>query len=153
MVRRTLQVLVAAALLIGNVALAAPVPEASDQPQQAPAKKSAKHDWLLKHPTILKLLKLQNEERARNGLPPLRLNAEMCLAAQQHAVWMAKTGYYMHSSLPWAEIIFNGPLTPEAAVNGWIWSPAHHSIMLSGSEAGFGYMVIDGRTYWVGVFR
>ncbi len=120
------------------------------------AKKTAKkkrYAWLVEHPVIQKLLKLHNEERARWGIEPLRLNPEMCLAAQQHAEWMAQTGYYQHSNLPWAEIIFMGPLTPEDAVSGWIASPPHYSVMLSGTEAGFGYAVRDGVTYWVGVFR
>tara|TARA_R110002095_G_scaffold98386_3_gene86499 strand:- start:278 stop:712 length:435 start_codon:yes stop_codon:yes gene_type:complete len=116
-------------------------------------KKSDEHDWLIKHPTIVKLLKLHNEERARNGLSPLTLNTRMCLKAQEHATWMAETGYYQHSSLPWPEIIFQGPTSAAAAVNGWIASPAHHSIMLTGSQAGFGYMVLNGQYYWVGVFQ
>ena len=111
------------------------------------------YDWLVKHPVIQRLLKFHNEERVRNGLPTLTLNTEMCLEAQKHAVWMAETGYYQHSNLPWPEIIFSGPLSARAAVDGWIYSPAHHSIMLGGTEAGFGYMVLNGRTYWVGVFR
>jgi uncharacterized protein YkwD len=116
-------------------------------------KKEGEHDWLIKHPTIVKLLKLHNEERARNGLPSLTLNTRMCLKAQEHATWMAETGYYQHSSLPWPEIIFQGPTSAVAAVNGWIASPAHHSIMLTGSQAGFGYMVLNGQYYWVGVFQ
>tara|TARA_R110002111_G_scaffold153375_1_gene220159 strand:- start:114158 stop:114592 length:435 start_codon:yes stop_codon:yes gene_type:complete len=116
-------------------------------------KKGGEHDWLIKHPTIVKLLKLHNEERARNGLPSLSLNTRMCLKAQEHATWMAETGYYQHSSLPWPEIIFQGPTSAAAAVNGWIASPAHHSIMLTGSQAGFGYMVMNGQYYWVGVFQ
>ncbi|HID24645.1 MAG TPA: CAP domain-containing protein [Planctomycetaceae bacterium] len=112
-----------------------------------------RYGWLVRHPVIQRLLKFHNEERARYGLPPLQLAPEMCLAAQEHATWMAETGYYMHSNLPWAEIIFAGPLSAREAVDGWIASPAHHSIMLSGTEAGFGYMVRDGQTYWVGVFR
>lgn len=116
-------------------------------------KKKGEHDWLIKHPTIQKLLKLHNQERARNGLPALTLNTQMCLRAQEHAKWMAETGYYQHSNLPWPEIIFQGPTSAEAAVNGWIASPAHHSIMLTGSQAGFGYMVLNGQYYWVGVFQ
>jgi len=111
------------------------------------------HDWLVKNQTIQQLLSLHNQTRATSGLPPLRLNPRMCVDAQKHAVWMAKTGAYQHSGLPYAEIIFAGPTSPEAAVAGWIASPPHYGIMLSGSEAGFGYMVIGGRTYWVGVFR
>ena len=110
-------------------------------------------DWLIEHPTIQELFYLHNAERARYGLSELTLNAKMCLAAQEHAVWMAETGYYQHSNLPWREIIYYGPLTPHEAVAGWIASPAHHGNMLSGTGAGFGYMFKEGRTYWVGVFR
>lgn len=128
-------------------------PQSGQHEDSDAAKPAGKHDWLVKHPTILNLLKLHNEERARSGRPKLKLNARMCLEAQKHAVWMAETGYYQHSALPWQEIIFQGPQSEQAAVQGWIHSPAHHGIMLSGTECGFGYMVIDGRTYWVGVFR
>lgn len=112
-----------------------------------------KHAWLMKHPTILKMMELQNQERARNGLPPFRMNAELCILAQRHAKWMGDTGWYTHSSMGIPEIIHSGPMTPEDAVNGWIWSPAHHWIMLSGTEAGFGYMVRNGATYWVTLVR
>ncbi len=111
------------------------------------------HAWLTKHPTITRLLKLQNEERQRYGLAPLKLNVKMCLAAQKHATWMSETGYYMHSNLPWPEMIHSGPLTPDGAVSGWIYSPAHHSIMLSGTQAGFGYAKRNGATYWVTVIQ
>ncbi len=114
---------------------------------------AGEHDWLIKHPTIVELLERHNQERARVGIGPLTLNTDMCLAAQRHADWMAKSGIYQHSSLPYREIIFQGPQSAAGAVAGWIASPAHHSIMLSGSEAGFGYMKVGGRTYWVGVFR
>ena len=111
------------------------------------------HDWLIKHETIQRLLKFTNEERQRQGLPALKLNTRMCVAAQKYAVWMAETAYYQHSDLPWAEVIHHGPDSAEETVQGWIWSPAHYGILLSGSEVGFGYMVIDDRTYWVGVFK
>lgn len=122
---------------------------------KSPSKKENKKEltWLTGHPTIQKLLKYHNEERARYGLPALKLNSRMCLSAQEHANWMAETGYYQHSSLPWPEIIFYGPRSARGAVEGWIGSPAHHSIMLTGSEAGFGYMKLNGQCYWVGVFR
>lgn len=114
---------------------------------------AGEHDWLIKHETIQELVRLTNEERKRNGLSPVTLNTKMCLAAQEHAEWMADTGWYQHSRLPYMEIIFRGPRSAESAVNGWIYSPAHHGIMLSGSQCGFGYMKRNGATYWVGVFR
>src|SRR5439155_19000242 len=79
-------------------------------------KHSQNLDWLVKHPTILRLLELHNQERARNGLPPSTLNAEMCLAAQKHAVWMAETGSFQHSGLPFRENIYSGVSTPVEAI-------------------------------------
>jgi uncharacterized protein YkwD len=118
-----------------------------------PKAKPSEHDWLVKHEVIQELLQYHNEHRAQSGYSQLRLNAQMCLAAQEHAEWMAETGYYQHSNLPWQEIIFAGPQSARDAVNGWIWSPSHHGIMLSGTEVGFGYAVRNGSTYWVGVFQ
>lgn len=112
-----------------------------------------KDDWLLKHPTIQALVQKTNEHRARMGVGPVRLNAEMCKAAQRHANWMSDFGGMQHSGLPYLEIIFMGVTTPESAIGGWIASPAHHGIMLSGTEVGFGYQYRNGRPSWVGVFR
>ncbi|MEX0716538.1 MAG: CAP domain-containing protein [Planctomycetaceae bacterium] len=119
----------------------------------SPAKAAAPHAWLTEHPTIQSLVALTNQQRARYGLPPVAIDPRMCLAAQKHATWMAQTGVYQHSNLGIPEIIFQGPRSAPAAIQGWIASPAHHSIMLSGHRVGFGYMVIGGRTYWVGLFR
>lgn len=112
-----------------------------------------KHDWLLKNETIQNLVALANSERQRVGRSAAALNPELCLAAQRHADWMARTGIYRHSGLPYREIIFAGPTSAQAAIRGWIFSPAHYAIMLSGSECGFGYMKRGGRTYWVGLYR
>ena len=112
------------------------------------------HDWLTEHSVIQKLVALTNQERARYNLPPVEIDPYLCLQAQQHAEWMAKTGIYRHSGKPWPEIIFQGPGTATNAIRGWIHSPAHHRIMLKrGKYVGFGYMVINGRDYWVGLFH
>ena len=111
------------------------------------------NDWLIKNESILKLVALTNQHRAQMGLAPVVLDTAMCLDAQRHASWMASTGAFQHSSLPYLEIIFHGVATPEAAIQGWIASPAHHGIMLSGTRVGFGYQVRGGYPYWVGVFR
>lgn len=116
--------------------------------------KQGAQEWLIQHPTLLRMMELQNQERARYGLPPLTINPTMCLEAQRHANWMASTGWYQHSNLGWPEIIHSGPYNPEAAVTGWIYSPAHHSIMLSGgTQAGFGYSVKNGTPFWVTVIQ
>jgi uncharacterized protein YkwD len=115
--------------------------------------KDTQYDWLIKHPVILDVLKYENEERLRYNLPNLILDTELCLLAQKHANWMAETGWYVHSNYGIPEIIHCGPLNSRDAVNGWIFSPAHHNIMLSGSKAGVGYMVKNGVTYWVTLIR
>lgn len=107
------------------------------------------NSWLTHHPTIGRMLELQNQERARYGLAPWKLNENLCVAAQKHAEWMAETGYYVHSNMRWPEIIHAGPRTPEHAVQDWIWSPSHHAVMLSGRVAGCGYAVRNGVAYWV----
>lgn len=114
----------------------------------------AAQTWLTQHPTLLRMMELQNQERARYGLHPLTINPIMCMAAQRHAHWMASTGWYNHSYLGWPEIIHSGPTTPAGAVTGWIYSPAHHAIMLSGgTQAGFGYSIRNGTPFWVTVIQ
>jgi uncharacterized protein YkwD len=121
---------------------------------QMEADSPAAQIWLAQHPTLLQMLELQNQERARYGIHPLTINPAMCMAAQQHAHWMASTGWYQHSNLGWPEIIHSGPYDPEGAVSGWIYSPAHHSIMLSGgTQAGFGYSIKNGTPFWVTVIQ
>ena len=92
---------------------------------------SEEHVWLTEHTVIQRLVELTNQDRARYNLPPVVIDPHLCLQAQKHAEWMAKTGFYQHSGKPWPEIIFRGPGTAENAIRGWIHSPAHHGIMLS----------------------
>ena len=77
-----------------------------------------KNDWLVKHPTIVKLVELTNSQRASQGVGPVVLDEEMSLAAQRHAQWMADQGGFQHSGLPYMEIIHQSVTSPEAAVNG-----------------------------------
>jgi uncharacterized protein YkwD len=111
------------------------------------------HDWLIKHQTIVRLVELTNQHRAQMGMGPVILDTQMCLDAQRHANWMANYGGFQHSNMGYMEIIFQSVQTPEAAIQGWIASPPHHGIMLSGTRVGYGYMVRNGYPYWVGVFR
>jgi uncharacterized protein YkwD len=105
------------------------------------------------HPTIARLLELHNQTRARVGLPPLALNQQLCSAAQRHANWMASTGAFAHSGLPYRENIAYGQSSPEHAVQTWTYSPGHYQNMCSGRYAGFGYQVRGGMGYWVAVFQ
>lgn len=119
----------------------------------APVGTADKTDWLTKHPTIQKLVELTNQHRAQSGLGPVKVNGDMCLAAHRHAEWMASYGALQHSGLPYRENIFLGPASPDAAMQGWIYSPAHRANLLSGTEVGFGYVNRNGQLAWVAVFR
>lgn len=111
------------------------------------------HAWVTEHPVIQKLLDLTNKHRAKYNRAPVELDPYLTLKAQEHAEWMAKTGYYQHSRYGYPEIIFYSPGSAENAINGWIRSPRHHGIMLKrANHVGFGYMMINGRDYWVGIF-
>lgn len=120
---------------------------------EAAEKPAGPHDWLIKHPTIRRLLELHNQTRARAGLPPLVLNPDMCLAAQRHANWMASYGTFAHSRLPYRENIAYNQSSPEQAVQSWTYSAGHYANMCSGRECGFGYQSRGGAGYWVAVFR
>ena len=135
------------ALAPSNVSVEVRVEKVATKEQEGP------HDWLIKHETILRLVELTNHHRAQMGMGPVVLDTQMCLDAQRHANWMATYGSFQHSGLPYMEIIYQSVGTPEAAIQGWIASPPHHGIMLSGTRVGYGYMMRNGYPYWVGVFR
>ncbi|MEO1997797.1 MAG: CAP domain-containing protein [Planctomycetaceae bacterium] len=104
--------------------------------------------WLTDHAVIQRMLIATNRQRTRNALPHLRIDLKLSLAAQKHAVWMSRWGF-QHSSYTWDECIHSGPTNPEACVRGWMWSPPHRSILMSGQRVGFGYWLERGQTYWV----
>jgi uncharacterized protein YkwD len=110
---------------------------------------------LHEHPTLVRLVELNNQMRAQYGLAPQRVSPELTLLAQRHAEWMASTGSFVHNySHGYPEIIYTGAPSVESAINGWMNSGPHRGIMLSGNTAvGYGYYISPGgQTYWCGVF-
>jgi len=88
------------------------------------------------------LLNEINRARARKRVPPVRLNADLSLAAAAHAEDMIRRGYFEHRSpdgegpgervertpydyLAYAENLAAGQDSPAAAVDGWDKSPGH----------------------------
>jgi len=123
---------------------------------------------LHEHPTLLKMLKRNNELRARVGLRPHRLSPALTRAAQNHANYMARTGDFNHYSNRGPdgraadagyrggvlENIAHGYSDVETAFSGWQSSGAHWSNMTSGTaDAGFGYQIgANGAAYWVAIY-
>src|SRR5262249_51070602 len=67
-------------------------PIATVRAEKVITEEAGPHDWLIKHETILKLVELTNQHRARMGVGPVVLDTQMCLDAQRHATWMANYG-------------------------------------------------------------
>ncbi len=125
-----------------------------------------------------RVAQLVNQERAANGLPPLKLVAALGEAARYHAADLGADDYFQHDSHDrvggnlqracgaferirlwyggWsaaAENIAAGYSSPEAAVTAWMNSDGHRGNILNPSftEFGIGYFSGAGKfnAYWV----
>ena len=108
---------------------------------------------------VIQLILLHHDEyREQNGLQPLTLDADLCIAAQWMAEDMADKGYMAHT-----DSIYRNPVTrvreltnfgskyigenvgvgytPEGITNGWMQSPGHRANILHGdyNRIGIGY--------------
>lgn len=106
---------------------------------------------------VVDMAERANAARMRNGVNPAELNREMCVFAQEQAVWMAEHNKFEHSMYrrycPYSEVICRYQRNAQEAIDDWMNSPGHRHILLSGQEFGFGHRVVNGRKYWVGVFK
>jgi len=118
------------------------------------------------------LLQLTNQQRSSNGVPALRLSAQLGRAAQNHAEDMANQNFFSHTGsngsrmsdrvnqvgYSWqavAENIYMGTnASPNGAINGWMNSTGHRRNMLNSNyiEIGFGVATRGRNVYYVQVF-
>jgi uncharacterized protein YkwD len=105
---------------------------------------------------ILRMQRLMHDEENRvrqyYNVAKFSFNKRVCVTAQKHAEWMARTGRYEHSG-NFSEIIHRGPFTAKDAVRGWWNSPAHLKIMLSGTSAGHGHASLNNVHYWCSIIK
>lgn len=118
------------------------------------------------------ILRLVNEERAKNGLAALTLSDKLCEIATLKAEDMAENNYFDHTSPTYGtpfdmlrqfgvsyrsagENIAAGQRTPEEVMNGWMNSSGHRANILSESytELGVGVAIGSRGIYWVQLFR
>ena len=116
-----------------------------------------------------RVAELVNVERAKYGLPALKLNTELSAVARLKSQDMRDKNYFSHTSPTYGspfdmmkkfgisyrtagENIARGQRTPEEVVNGWMNSEGHRANILNSSftEIGVGY-VADGN-YWTQMF-
>ena len=115
--------------------------------------------------TAEQVLELINAERAKEHLPPVKLNSKLTEAARDFADYLKTHHAFSHTAdgrspgarikaagYHWSaegEIILKGASTAAGAVRGWMNSPGHRAIILGKSyqEIGVGrsgaYWVVD----------
>ena len=115
------------------------------------------------------VVRLVNQERAKNGLKPLTYNWELSRVARYKSQDMKDRGYFSHTSPTYGspfqmiksfgisyrtagENIAKGYASPEAVVNGWMNSSGHRANILNSSftEIGVGY--VQSGNYWTQMF-
>ncbi len=111
--------------------------------------------------TTTKLYELTNEQRAKNGLPPLKYNEKLALAAQNKAKNMFSQGYWAHfapdGTTPWSFILGSGYQYSVAGenlakgfyfsdkvVDAWMNSPSHRENLLRDNYQDVGFAVENG---------
>lgn len=118
------------------------------------------------------VLKLVNEERAKQGLQPLTLSSKLTSIATMKAKDMAEKGYFDHTSPTYGtpfqmlqqfgvhyssagENIAAGQQTPEQVMQGWMNSSGHRANILNKNYDTIGIGYYKGGsygTYWTQLF-
>ena len=127
---------------------------------------------------INRVLELTNEERAKAGLDPLKLNNKLANAADDHSDSMAQDDFFSHTGADGSSVadrvqsngyqystvgenIAAGQTTAEDVVQAWMDSPGHRANILNANytEIGIGYEFLENDTgsvnynhYWTQVF-
>jgi uncharacterized protein YkwD len=111
--------------------------------------------------SVDEVIKLTNQKRAENGLPPLKMNADLSTAAHAKGEDMLKKGYWAHvapdGTTPWkffndiaykyryaGENLARDFSSATAAVDAWMASPSHRENMLSPKYKEIGIGVVEG---------
>ena len=115
------------------------------------------------------VVRLVNEERAKNGLKLLQENWELSRVARYKSQDMVDNRYFSHTSPTYGtpfqmikafgltyrtagENIAYGQRTPQAVVNAWMNSSGHRSNILNPAYAQIGVGYVANGNYWTQMF-
>lgn len=115
------------------------------------------------------VIRLVNEIRAENKLPPLTANWELSRVARYKSEDMSNNGYFSHTSPTYGtpfqmirafglsyrsagENIAYGQRTPAAVVNAWMNSSGHRANILNASYTQIGVGYCASGNYWTQMF-
>ena len=115
------------------------------------------------------VVRLVNEERAKNGLKPLTYDWELSRVARIKSQDMKDNKYFSHTSPTYGspfqmmksfgikyrsagENIARGQATPQAVVNAWMNSSGHRANILNSSFTHIGVGYAENGRYWTQMF-
>ena len=115
------------------------------------------------------VVRLVNEERAKNGLKPLQENWELSRVARYKSQDMVDNRYFSHTSPTYGtpfqmikafgltyrtagENIAYGQRTPQAVVSAWMNSSGHRANILNPSHTQIGVGYVANGHYWTQMF-
>jgi uncharacterized YkwD family protein len=164
---------------------AAPAPAQAQQPAKAPAQQSAKAQETAKAPAEQtqeaapassevsayekKVLELTNQERAKAGVPALKLDEELSKVAREKSRDMQSKGYFDHNSPTYGspfdmmkqfgisyttagENIAMGQKSPEEVVQAWMNSEGHRKNIMNANFTHLGVGHVADGNYWTQMF-
>lgn len=112
---------------------------------------------------------LTNQERAKNGLPALKVDVALSKVAREKSLDMQKNNYFSHTSPTYGspfdmmkqfgitykaagENIAKGQRSPEEVVNAWMNSEGHRKNILSSNFTHIGVGYVAEGNYWTQQF-
>ena len=115
------------------------------------------------------VVRLVNQERAKNGLKELKLDWELSRVARIKSQDMKDNGYFSHTSPVYGspfqmiknfgisyksagENIAKGQKTPEAVVKAWMNSSGHRANILNSAFNTIGVGYVENGKYWTQMF-
>ncbi|KAF0816207.1 MULTISPECIES: CAP domain-containing protein [unclassified Cytobacillus] len=160
-------------------------PAQAQQPAQAPAQQPAKAQETAKAPAEQtkeaapassevsayekKVLELTNQERAKAGVPALKLDEELSKVAREKSRDMQSKGYFDHNSPTYGspfdmmkqfgisyttagENIAMGQKSPEEVVQAWMNSEGHRKNIMNANFTHLGVGHVADGNYWTQMF-
>lgn len=115
------------------------------------------------------VVELTNQERAKQGLSPLKIDTELSKVAREKSRDMASNGYFDHNSPSYGspfdmmkqfgisystagENIAKGQRTPEEVVNAWMNSEGHRANIMNANFTHIGVGYVEQGNHWTQQF-
>ncbi|MFG6117110.1 CAP domain-containing protein [Halobacillus sp. MO56] len=144
----------------------APAPQ---QTEQAPAEQPAAEQNSQLNQFEQQVVELTNQERQKQGLAPLKADAELSKVARDKSQDMASNGYFSHNSPTYGspfdmmksygidyrtagENIAKGQRSPQEVVNAWMNSEGHRKNIMNPNFTHIGVGYVENGNVWTQMF-